>query len=1193
MENKTKNICILFLISSFVFLPISPTRIFFQLTNAEDENSGYCENRDTGYCSGDYVVIDRDTTWSGNISYPDKPVVVVDWNTLTIEKGAHIEINKLIVAEYGRVVAEGTKEENIYFTKSKFDASKLTDKQKQYDQKCFMEASGTIDFESWVGWDDQEPSIFKYVEFNRMGTDLQFDDENCPGGNMAFFEDHKSSIFNTAYAQTQSLRSPVIKYSYGMLKIENATFKNNAYADIEVDVTKDFRDDRREYRDYLWVENSNFENNSQNTAIISSFKYDDADNASRIQLKNNWYGDASGPESISNPDGKGEKVIGTATVPNWSSIVIENSAIANGVSNIMFLPGIKASHLYKDGALGTEDELWIPNFFGNDVNELDLDNDGKSINDVYTRDIVKEDPVGNNIYKTFADNLKSLKNSGTINDYNLFAYDWRQSVEDVAKNGTQYSGEIKSAITTLTSLAESSKSKKVTIIAHSNGGLLAKAIMLELDDQGLSDKVDKIIFVGSPQMGTPLSVLSMLYGYDESALFGTLILRADSRTLAEDMPGAYGLLPSKKYFDRMGNPFISFSSSQTRYKSFIDAYGEKINNFDEFKNFILGKTDEREKPDKNELENENVLNEKLFDQAVEMHKRLDDWTPPSNINVIQIAGWGLDTISGVDYTEKEETSCDHGVYSFPICSGNGKYDPIYEPKFTVDGDNVVVAPSALMLDDTTNIKKYWVDLWSYNKGFTINRGHKDLLEVDSVEKLISNVINNNYLTSSLPEFIKTSRPSDYDNAKPHLRMSLYSPLDINLYDDAGNHTGPKTIAIDGGTKTILEEGIPNSYYYQFGDRKYVGMPSGEYIQMEMNGYDSGVYTLKIEEIKTTESGDETISQTTFADLPVSSETKVKLDIPQTGLENLSNLQADYNGDGTNDYTVTPVPNGIATFADTIAPETKIELAGTQGENDWRTSNVPVILSAQDNENGSGVDYISYSLDDGATWNNYSDPINISQEGTIVVKYFAVDKQGNKEEPKTETIKIDKTAPEIKIISPENKAYLNNKQPSLNYVVSDSQSGINSQSIFWDDKIYVKNNVDLSLVSFGEHMFKITAKNYAGNVSEKKIKLSLATNPSTIIENVEHYFNLGLIKNKSEKKFLAAQLSAIEQNTYLFNVIKSSPFFNQKTKDALGQVIRKITNNQIDLLIYQINHNSSAYDKLVKEILIQSLNFVRI
>ncbi|HPN54838.1 MAG TPA: hypothetical protein PLB52_02790 [Candidatus Moranbacteria bacterium] len=639
-----------------------------------------------------------------------------------------------------------------------------------------------------------------------------------------------------------------------------------------------------------------------------------------FDARNNWWGDKSGPYfkhvnyGNDNLLGKGNPVNDGVLFDPWLGAdpsAAEPACEKNCFSNVMFLPGIKASHLYKNGALGTEDELWIPNFFGNDINELNLDENGKSVNNVYTRDIIKEDPLGNNIYETFVDKLDLLKDEGTINDYNLFAYDWRQNVEDVAENGTPYQSEIKSAVSTLNYLAESSKSKKVTIIAHSNGGLLAKAIMLELEKQGLADKVDKIIFVGSPQMGTPMAILSMLYGYDESALFGTLISRSEARTFAENMPGAYGLLPTKKYFDRASDSLISFLSLRTRYKNFIDAYGEKIDSFDKFRDFLLGKIDGREKPNENEVEKENVLNENLFNQAIGMHESLDNWTPPANIEVIQIAGWGLDTISGVDYTEKEKTDCYTANSKVPSCIGIGEYEPIYEPKFTVDGDVVVVAPSALMISETENIKKYWMDLWSYNKGFTIDRNHKNILEVSSIQQFISNIINNSYSTSSLPEFIKTSRPNDYENAQSRLRMSLYSPLDINLYDDAGNHTGPKTIAIDGGIKTIFEEGIPDSYYYQFGDQKYIGFGGGENIHVVMKGYDTGSYTLKLEEVKVTENGDDVFAHVTFADLPTTADTTVSFSVPETGLANMTTLDADIDSDGTSDYKIDKVMNGVA------------------------------------------------------------------------------------------------------------------------------------------------------------------------------------------------------------------------------------------------------------------------------------------
>lgn len=652
-----------------------------------------------------------------------------------------------------------------------------------------------------------------------------------------------------------------------------------------------------------------------------------------FDLRNNWWGDKNGPyykgtsSSLEkdNINTSGDRVEGNGVLfTPWlgkDPTIEDPGCQENCFSNVMFLPGIKASRLYKKGSLGTEDKLWPPNFFGNDLEDLALDENGKSINNVYTRDAIDEvaiPEIGGNIYKTFLQKLADLKENGTINDYESFAYDWRQNVEDVAKNGTPYeNNNIKSAVNDIASLAETSKSEKVTIIAHSNGGLLAKAIMIELESRGLSDKVDKIVMVGTPQMGTPLATLSLLYGYDEAALFGTLISREDSRELAENMPGAYGLLPSNEYFSRIENPFMTFASQRTDYKKFSDAYGEHISDSQDFFDFLSGK-EGRERPDSDELEKENVLRENLLTQADEMHARLDNWTPPEGVKVIQIAGWGLDTVSGIKFSEKEKFDCYMADSKIPSCIGMGEYEPIYEPEFTVDGDKVVVAPSALMMSKNDNVERYWMDLHEYNdQTFKFSREHADILETSSAINFLQNVVQNYDISNYLPEFIKMARPADYVNEKPRLRMSLYSPLDIHLYDEHGNHTGPIKIEVDGKEKTVFEEEIPNSYYYQFDDRKFVGFDEEENIRVEMDGYALGIYTLKMEEIKITDSGENVLVKTEFKDLPTTTQAKVNFEIPSSGLENMTDLKADLDGDGKSEYELKPSENGTVELPVTL------------------------------------------------------------------------------------------------------------------------------------------------------------------------------------------------------------------------------------------------------------------------------------
>jgi hypothetical protein len=884
------------------------------------------------YSNDEYVVIDQDTTWDKDMVFtdPNKDIVVVDGATLTIEKGVHIELASRLNVYLGRIVVNGKAEDNVIFTKTALENLQFPD---GYDSSYGYPVFGMINFED-SSWEyGAEPSIMRFTQFDGLGM-------ASGGGPIMVMNNTESLFFPVAQAAELNFDEnsfyttfPAIKLTRGRLRIENSSFINNQSVDIMVDANRDFSAPRS---GSLEVVNSNFEGNQQNVALLSRarvYYWDDywgssvfADNGA-VKFTNNWYGNESGPIADSNPSGSGEELLGVYTLNGWSATKHENT-ISGGPSNVLFLPGIKTSRLYKSGALGTEDQLWPPNYFGNDLQDLALDENGNSQNEVYTRDILTETPTGGNLYKTFLDQLATLKSEKTINDYKAFPYDWRESVEDIAKYGTMNESlEMNSLLDTIKSLSETSKSKKVTIVAHSNGGLVAKAVMLELEKQGLAEKVDKIIFVGTPQLGTPLSVLTLLYGYDEESTFlQGLISREDARTLSENMPGAYGLLPSDEYFSRMEKPFITFSSEQTRYKSFKNAYGSDVDNFSEFKNFLLGMDDKRSKPNSSDVEAENILNENILGDASAIHGRLDAWTPPASVQVIQLAGWGLDTISGVEYSEKEKVVCSSGGREIPVCVRSGEYEPIYDPQWTVDGDKVVTTSSALMLSEVENVKRYWINLYEHNDNNIPDREHKSLLEVADVGKFILDNLKNNPETS-LEEFIKASRPDDYVDAKPRLRASLYSPLDINLYDDVGNHTGPA--GKDENGQTIFEENIPNSYYYQFGERKYVGFPSGEKIRIEMDGYALGSYTLKLEEIKLTETGEETAAHTVFENLPTTADTMVKLEIPETGIAKALPLQADVDGDGANDYLVESVPNGTA-ILDITPPEAVIKFdPGTQ------------------------------------------------------------------------------------------------------------------------------------------------------------------------------------------------------------------------------------------------------------------------
>jgi triacylglycerol esterase/lipase EstA (alpha/beta hydrolase family) len=110
-----------------------------------------------------------------------------------------------------------------------------------------------------------------------------------------------------------------------------------------------------------------------------------------------------------------------------------------------------------------------------------------------------------------------------------------------------------------------SRNGKVTIIAHSNGGLLAKALLYKLkenyDYDTLLDKIDRVVFVAVPQVGTASAVPAMLHGYDQSLLWGKLMDKQHARELGRNMRSAYSLLPSQKYMESITTPPVVFDNT--------------------------------------------------------------------------------------------------------------------------------------------------------------------------------------------------------------------------------------------------------------------------------------------------------------------------------------------------------------------------------------------------------------------------------------------------------------------------------------------------------------------------------------------------------------------------------------------------------------------------------------------------------
>lgn len=533
-----------------------------------------------------------------------------------------------------------------------------------------------------------------------------------------------------------------------------------------------------------------------------------------------------------------------------------------GASSVLFLPGIQASRLYTDGVLGTEDRLWEPNNNA-DVRQLAMSESGESINEVYTRDVVEEVTglaVGGNVYKSFLGLLEDLEEDEVIHDHLPFAYDWRRSVFDVATQAVVYpDGEEKLLLDEVLRLAEDSYTGKVTIVGHSNGGLVAKALLEEYGNDDLVDKVDKLIMVGTPQLGTPKGVGAMLHGTDQQKVGGLLIDDEVAREVIRNMPGAYSLLPSERYFsDVQTSPMIS--AQDVLIAQQVREYGE-INTRAQLNDFMLDSLDVLE--DNPSINQPLTLNEALLTESGSIQAKLDDWLAPSGVEVYEVVGTGLPTIVGFEYQE-------YGCSTNAACILTSYLKP--HPIFLNTGDATVVAGSAQGYEGEKVTA--FVDL--VNEGeeiFVQEKQHADLTESAAVQTFIDSVIRYPYVTDAIqvPEFSRVR--SEYTI------VGVHSPVTPSIVTPQGQR-------IDRDNRDII-----GAQYVELGGSVYLIIPNSlQNYTIELSGDGDGVYTLTIEQLS---QDNET---TSLARITASSSPQLQAAIEVLG-GNFGNLFSDNNGDG--------------------------------------------------------------------------------------------------------------------------------------------------------------------------------------------------------------------------------------------------------------------------------------------------------
>ena len=536
---------------------------------------------------------------------------------------------------------------------------------------------------------------------------------------------------------------------------------------------------------------------------------------------------------------------------------------------------------------------------------------------------------------------------GDINEWKSFGYDWRKSIPEVVAGIEKKATTTESLVDIARGLAERSRTGKVTLVAHSNGGLVAEELVKVLTDQGLDNLIDSVISVAVPYVGTPTAISSILHG-DHQSIAGGLILKASvARELGQNMPSAYSLLPSSAYYSKVTTPSIIFAS--TTVSGINDgSYAQVIHTSTDQNSFVDDSLGVRKTSAATALASGDtsfpIIGNSILTKAAEsIHSILDAFSWPTTINRWNLLGWNNETPRALKYSSEKKCSSFFGLNE--TCSSV----LVHSESVTQMGDGTVVAPSAAYSSGSTKVISLDLGRESQDAGESIS--HANILESSSTQAVIKSIITQGFSNANngLESFVKSISPAvslgepDYSKEPVRLVMTLEGDADIGITDQQGRHTGiiplPSAVSsnVTDDVVSAYEEKIPDSHYVQLSDNdnqtsRISLSDAGQKYTVAVNGGGFGSFTLAVDCVR----GDRNLGHVEYSDIPMSplSVATTTIIVPPIVVPPIDNeniypplasstnpLQIDFDGDGTVDFVASSTGATSTSTASTTATST--------------------------------------------------------------------------------------------------------------------------------------------------------------------------------------------------------------------------------------------------------------------------------
>jgi pimeloyl-ACP methyl ester carboxylesterase len=735
---------------------------------------------------------------------------------------------------------------------------------------------------------------------------------------------------------------------------------------------------------------------------VSLTAYGSSDNVIDTDLLNGsnvWTGQMANLTVYGSLDNKIAYVIISGVANRW--LIDDLSTDASGVPNtrdpIVFLPGIAGSKLENDhNEDGTYDEVW-PNISrlilpGRDefvlVLRLDqygqgpLQTDNPEYTTVRVGDVMRKEPTGipfvdKDIYGTTIEYFTEQRGYEEGKDFIVCPYDWRQHIGRIAE------GDLEQTLDKCiqTALNENPHASQVNILAHSMGGLVARAYIADPDR---AENVHRLITLGTPYLGAPKIAMAILgplcFIEDDIWRLNACFSHPETvHELVQNFPSVYQIAPSDSYFQVYPDGY---------YYRARDLKGD-------------GKDDGYLTPD----EMFALLggqNENLAPEAREFQLETGGWSNGSTngVEVYMMVGDGIGSPSLIVEYEK------------PIWYAPWRKEVALRLEEPFNGDKTVPLRSANLryLEAETP-----VDLSDDVPTFYFNLEHGELPVDLGVLRLSADIFEaaspttattltgqaSTSLTGIYPDNgdTESSQPTNLTGyTVPRTEpmplngrfIMIDGQVEVEILDDAGNRIGIIGTEVEDG----WENSIPGASYATLPNTHSIFLPHNSEYQIKIYGQVEGTADVRIQQYES-----DMLEQTAlYKGLPLTDNSTATLNYsPSASIP--GSFELDQNGDGVIDdiFVVTDVLDAEES-RDRVAPMTTISISGTPSPDGWYTGLITVTLMAADNPGGTGVSKIEYSLNMGQTVETYVGPFTVDAGQVHLILAKATDRAGNEETP---------------------------------------------------------------------------------------------------------------------------------------------------------------------------------------------------